>query len=157
MTRNDDTDREKEKGMEQQWRDRIDELFGRYGVRPTPNRVLVWRQLSAAWRPMSLIELEEQLQSLDRSSLFRVLMLFREKGMVHVIEDGSSSVRYELCHNTGKEVHNDHHPHFFCRQCKRTFCMDHLQMPDMELPEGYLIEGVNFVIKGLCPDCRQRQ
>ncbi|MGN0220692.1 MAG: Fur family transcriptional regulator [Prevotella sp.] len=143
--------------MEQQWRDRMNELFERHGVRPTPNRVLVWRQLNASWRPMSLAELEEQLQSLDRSSLFRVIMLFREKGMVHVIEDGSSSVRYELCHNTGKEAHNDHHPHFFCRQCRRTFCMDHLQMPDIELPEGYKIEGVNFVIKGLCPDCRQRQ
>ena len=66
-------------------------------------------------------------------------------------------MRYELCHNTGTEEHSDHHPHFFCRQCKRTFCMDHLPMPAIDLPEGYEMESVNFVIKGLCPDCRQRQ
>ena len=75
--------------MEQQWQAKMNELFERHGVRPTPNRVLVWRQLNASWRPMSLIELEEQLQSLDRSSLFRTITLFKEKGMVHVIEDGS--------------------------------------------------------------------
>ena len=134
----------------------MNELFERHGVRPTPNRVLVWRQLNASWRPMSLIELEEQLQSLDRSSLFRTVTLFKEKGMVHVIEDGSSSVRYELCRNTSREAHSDHHPHFFCVHCKRTFCMDHLQIPAIDLPEGYEMESVNFVIKGLCPDCRQR-
>ena len=142
--------------MEQQWQAKMNELFERHGVRPTPNRVLVWRQLNASWRPMSLIELEEQLQSLDRSSLFRTVTLFKEKGMVHVIEDGSSSVRYELCHNTSRETHSYHHPHFFCVQCKRTFCMDHLQIPAIDLPEGYEMESVNFVIKGLCPDCRQR-
>ena len=79
----------------------MNELFERHGVRPTPNRVLVWRQLNASWRPMSLIELEEQLQSLDRSSLFRTITLFKEKGIFS--REVAASFRENILSKGGSE------------------------------------------------------
>ena len=36
------------------------------GISPTPNRLLVMRELSRASRPLSMSELEQKLDSLDK-------------------------------------------------------------------------------------------
>lgn len=72
------------------------------GLKPTPNRILVLRELAASDHPLSLGELEIRLDTLDRSSIFRVLTLFLDHELVHSIEDGSGSLRYEACAAPGK-------------------------------------------------------
>lgn len=51
-------------------------ILEKKGVKPTANRILVLRALLAAARPVSLPELEELLERMDKSSIFRVLGLF---------------------------------------------------------------------------------
>ena len=48
-----------------------------HGIRPTANRMLVIQALEDAPHPLSLAELEDRLVTLDKSSIFRVLTLFR--------------------------------------------------------------------------------
>ncbi len=85
------------------------------GVRPTANRILVMKELVKATHPVSLADLEACLGfSMDRASIFRVLELFAEKDVVHVIEDGSRSIKYELCQGTHHSI-ADQHVHFFLR------------------------------------------
>ena len=67
------------------------------GIRPTPNRILVARALMDATHPVALAELETVLDTVERSTIFRVLNLFRSADLVHVIDDGSGSTKYELC------------------------------------------------------------
>ena len=71
-------------------------LLEEHDVKPTANRLIVLRTLDAAWRPMSLSELEYKILTIDKSGIFRTLSLFREQHLVHVIEDGGDGVRYEL-------------------------------------------------------------
>lgn len=42
----------------------------RKGVRPTANRILVLRALRESAHPMSLADLENHLETLDKSSIF---------------------------------------------------------------------------------------
>ena len=63
-----------------------------HGVKPTANRILVWKELVAQQRPVSLTELEERLETLDKSSVFRALTLFLEHHLVHAFEDGEGVV-----------------------------------------------------------------
>lgn len=58
------------------------------GVKPTVNRILVFRQLLNAESPMSLMELEDIIETLDKSSIFRVLVTFLDHALVHAVEDG---------------------------------------------------------------------
>ncbi|MDY2641774.1 MAG: hypothetical protein SOW01_05295, partial [Mediterranea sp.] len=74
-------------------------------VKPTANRISILKQLAQATHPLSLRELEELLDTIDRSNLFRTLTLFRKAHLVHVIEDGSESVKYELCRD-GSATHD---------------------------------------------------
>lgn len=131
----------------------IDELFEHHGIKPTANRQLVARALADSRRPLSLAELEERLVTLDRSSIFRVLTLFRDQHLVHVIEGGSEGVHYELCQSHSHETDDDQHAHFHCEVCHRTFCLQEIPVPVVDLPEGYTATSASYLIKGICPAC----
>ena len=130
-------------------------LLVAHDIKPTANRIVVAKALAAAERPMSLSELEYKILSIDKSSVFRVLTLFREHHLVHVIEDGGDGVRYELCHShDGHAEDDDQHVHFYCERCHRTFCLHDTPIPTVSLPEGYRLTSINYMVKGLCPECR---
>ena len=125
-----------------------------HDIKPTANRIVVARTLAAAERPMSLSELEYKILSIDKSGVFRALSLFREHHLVHVIEDGGDGVRYELClSHEGHETDDDQHVHFYCERCHRTFCITDMPIPAVKLPEGYHLQSINYMAKGLCPHC----
>lgn len=131
------------------------ELLEEHGVKPTANRIVVVKALASADRPLSLSELEYKILSIDKSGVFRALTLFREHHVVHVIEDGGDGVRYELCHSHHDGVDDDLHVHFYCEHCRRTFCLEEISIPEVSLPEGFMMTSVNFMVKGICPDCRR--
>lgn len=124
------------------------------GIKPTANRILVCRALAYANRPMSLSDLEDKMLTLDKSTIFRSLTLFLSHDLVHAIEDGSGSMKYELCLGEHHHSLHDQHPHFHCTICNQTYCLDDIAIPSVELPEGFLLHDVNYVIKGICPKCR---
>ena len=133
------------------------QLLEAHGVKPTANRIVVVKALAAAERPMSLTELEYKILSIDKSGVFRALTLFREHHLVHVLEDGGDGVRYELClsHDEHQED-DDQHVHFYCEHCHRTFCLPATPIPPVSLPDGYLMQSINYMVKGLCPECRKK-
>ena len=128
-------------------------LLTEHGIKPTANRILVIKALSSAGRPMSLSELENKIMTIDKSGVFRTLTLFREQHLVHVIEDGGDGVRYELCHSYHDDVDDDLHVHFYCEHCQRTYCLDYIPVPAIEVPSGFVIHSVNYMVKGICPQC----
>lgn len=124
------------------------------GVKPTANRMLVYRELAKAGRPLALADLEAAMPTMDKSSIFRVLTLFLEHEVVHSFSDGRGVLNYELCGSDGHCTHGDSHIHFYCEACQRSFCLEDVPLPDIELPQGFFPHSVSFVIKGECPDCR---
>ena len=128
-------------------------LLEEHNIKPTANRLIVLRTLDGAGRPMSLTELENKIQTIDKSGIFRTLSLFREQHLVHVIEDGGDGVRYELCHSHDDDIDDDLHVHFYCEQCHQTYCLDHIPVPGIDLPEGFIMSSVNYMVKGICPHC----
>lgn len=130
------------------------EILGKAGVSATPNRILVVKELAAADSPLSLSELELSLDTLDKSSIFRVLTLLAAHDVVHAVEDGRGIAKYELCRATDRlQADDDMHCHFYCTGCRRTFCLSDVKVPDVEVPEGFNVKGVNFMLKGICADC----
>lgn len=129
------------------------------GVKPTANRILIARALDQADNPMSLSDLEIRLETIDRSNIFRALSLFRKHHLVHIIDDGSDSVKYELCRsgNSHDDSDNDLHLHFFCEGCHTTTCLDQIPIPRVTLPDGYVPLSANYVVKGLCPSCAAKR
>lgn len=135
----------------------IEALMKESGVRMSPVRILVAKAISDAPGPVSGLDIECLLATVDRSSITRALSLFVSSGLVHSIDDGSGSMKYELCHkNHLSKGDSDLHPHFHCVTCGRTFCLSDQAIPVITLPPGFLARSANLVIKGLCSECANR-
>lgn len=123
------------------------------GVRISPVRLLIMRELLKSERPLSAQELEYRLDTVDRSSITRTLSTFLKAHLIHSISDGSGAVRYEACNSTLEDQDTDEHAHFHCSRCGATVCLDSIPVPKVELPEGFKEESASFIITGLCPHC----
>ena len=108
----------------------IEQLLQDHGIHPTAARILVLQKLSELTHPVSMTELETELETMDKSTIFRTLNVLLEHHAIHSFEDGSGSVKYEICRceSTVCRVEN-RHIHFYCEECNRTFCIDDVKIP----------------------------
>lgn len=131
----------------------LENIITAQGIKPTPNRILVLNALMNSTHPINLADLEVSLAPMDRASIFRVLELFADKDIIHVIEDGSRSLKYEVCKSHGHHHASDQHAHFYCEKCGKTICLDEIHIPDMNLPKDLKVKSVNLMFKGICSNC----
>ncbi len=131
----------------------LEELFAQHGVKLTANRLLIAQALEEAGRPLSMTELEDRLETIDKSNVFRALTAFRDAHLVHVLEDTGDGVRYELCLSHHEDEDDDVHVHFYCIKCRRTYCLHDIPVPPVRIPDGYEPQGVSYLVKGICPEC----
>lgn len=124
-------------------------------VKPTAIRILVLKELLSQSKAISLYELENKLDEIERTSIFRTLKIFTKNNLVHEIDDGSGASKYALCNENCTCSLDDLHLHFFCIKCSKTFCLHEFHIPLIQLPETFRIESANFVLKGICPDCNK--
>lgn len=127
------------------------------GVRVTSVRLLILKAMLHHPQAFSLADMEDKLETVDKSTLFRTISLFHEKHLIHSIDDGSGSIKYSVCSTNCTCSLKDLHVHFACNHCKKTYCLESIHIPDVKLPEGFLLQSVNFVMKGLCDHCSTLQ
>ncbi|MCR4772813.1 MAG: transcriptional repressor [Prevotella sp.] len=134
----------------------IDKLEHR-GIRPTATRLLVLREMMRGDEAVSLPELMQFLPTVDKSTISRALTLFLLHRLVHVIDDGSGALKYSVCADDCDCSIEYEHTHFYCESCGRTFCLRGIAAPVVDLPDGFVMHDVNYVIKGLCPECAYKK
>ena len=127
------------------------------GIKPTAMRLLILRAMLDTNRAVSQHDLEETLQTVDKSTIFRTVMLFMEHHLVHAVDDGSGALKYAVCSDDCTCSVSDQHVHFYCEGCHRAFCFRQQAVPMVEAPEGFVLHGVNYVLKGLCPACAAKK
>ena len=134
-----------------------DEILNRHGIRPTSVRILIYKTMNRFHDTFSMADLEEVLDSVDKSTLFRTLALFAEHHLVHLLEDGSGSTKYCICRNDHICGIEELHCHFYCEACHKTFCLDHTLIPAVRYPAGFEVRQIDYLLKGLCASCRAKR
>lgn len=137
-------------------KDYID-LLSKRDIQPTAIRILVLRAMLQADRSVSLLDLENILDTVDKSTIFRTLTLFLSHHLIHSIDDGTGSFKYAVCRSDCSCEVNDLHTHFHCEKCNRTFCFTNIPTPIVNLPKGFSLSSINYVLKGFCPDCGAKE
>ncbi len=122
-------------------------------IKPTAMRELVYEVLEKNKKALSLYEIEQQFDNVERSTIFRTLKTFQEKLLIHSVHDGTGAVRYALCDEDCTCEPDDLHVHFLCNKCGHTHCLKHMPVPKMDLADGFTFESANFVVKGICSNC----
>lgn len=135
----------------------IEERLKSKGVKATAMRLWVYKELMQSRYPLSMKELEEKMVTAERSTIFRTLTLLLQHNLVHGIEDGNGTLKYEICRGHEDSTQNDQHAHFYCQVCQRTFCLHHIAIPQPALPDGFMPYSVNYMIKGICSNCSRKE
>lgn len=134
----------------------IEKLLEKNKVRPTAMRLLVYDFLLGKKTAVGLTEIENHFANAERTTLYRTIKTFEENGIVHPIDDGTGTTKYALCEEgCNCEIETDLHLHFHCNLCDKTICLTDHKIPKINLPEGFIAENINLVIKGQCDRCNR--
>lgn len=125
-------------------------------IKPTASRLLILREMMRGDEAVSLPDLERYLPTVDKSTISRTLSLFLLHRLIHAIDDGSGALKYAVCDDGCDCLVDEEHTHFYCENCHRTFCLKHIAVPVVPLPEGFSMHSINYVLKGLCPECTEK-
>jgi Fe2+ or Zn2+ uptake regulation protein len=124
-------------------------------VKITERREKILSLILASKSPLSAKDLHERANSesnIDLVTVYRVVSLLKEKGLVREILGDSGTAFYEkAC------VHNPVHPHFHCEKCGRVFCLEPLSFEEGlilgRVGRGCVIRSVSLDVKGVCEKC----
>lgn len=132
----------------------IEKTLESKNVRPTAMRILIYKYMAENEMTVSLSDIESAFYRAERTTLYRTLKTFEEKGVVHQIDDGTNISKYALCEpGCNCELDQDLHFHFHCSNCSETVCLTEHKIPHIKLPDGYIAENANLVVKGICDKC----
>lgn len=87
----------------------------------------------------------------NKTSVYRTLNTFSEKGIIHRIITDMNVAKYSLSKNNMP----DNHIHFECKKCCSVYCFPEYGINNLKLPEGFEKEDSNILIVGICKKCKK--
>lgn len=132
------------------------DLLERRGLDPTPFRLAVLEAVRDSRHPLraqEVLELLREKLSINRVTIYRILDLLVEKGLVERISSGDRSFRYGL----SPLAHGRPHAHFYCRNCGHMECLRpeevNFDLEGLEAGVSGQIEKVEIRLDGTCDQC----
>jgi Fur family ferric uptake transcriptional regulator len=126
------------------------------GLGHTPNRHRVLEVIGNNSSPLSAQQIYETLNRTDninRVTVYRILDLLVDNGLVDRINGGGRSFVYGLAPNENHPAH----PHFFCKSCGNLECLNpqslNVDLQPMQRTFAGLIEHVEVRVDGVCKNC----
>ena len=135
----------------------FEDLLAKHYLKKTEARLRVLALLSCKTFATSQPDLEEVMVDVDRGTLYRILSTFEEKGIIHKVFDLNGTANYALCNSNCQENHHhDEHLHFNCVVCNNVYCLDDLDLPNLDLPAGFQSMTFSLSATGVCPKCNKK-
>lgn len=131
-------------------------LFKSCGLDDTPNRLHVMEVVGNSSYPLSAQEVFDTVTRtahINRVTVYRILDVLVEKGLLDRISGGDRSFRYGIAPN---ENHRPH-AHFYCKLCGNMECLSpesvRMNMESLKRSFPGLIEKAEIRIDGVCKNC----
>ena len=125
------------------------------GLKITQNRLDVLAVFLDSDKAYLLSDLEIIFRSQhDRSSIFRSLQTYTEKGILEKFRNASGTAIYTLNHHkpdcNGKS-------HFKCKDCETVVSLPYLPEEYLQVLGKNKIETMNLLIEGTCENCQNKK
>ena len=134
------------------------ELLKASDIAATRNRLRVLEIIGNHNFPLSAAEIYKILEhsnSINRVTIYRILDLLVERGLVQRLSGGGRSFVYGLAPSD----YHPAHPHFYCKNCGHLECLKpqslHVDTRPMQRTFAGLIENVEVRVDGICQTCLQ--
>jgi Fur family transcriptional regulator, ferric uptake regulator len=140
----------------QEWSEHVHAVLSRAGLKRGGARDRVIELLASQSCALSAVEIEDLLRSsgrpTGRASVYRVLDLLAEHGLVERVAVGDGQARFERVRPGG-----EHHHHLVCERCGRLVAFDDpgLERAIDRLSErlGVKVESHDVLLHGACGRC----
>ena len=121
------------------------------GLKTTTARVAVLNLLEKQNNPTDVFTIVENLNDqADQATIYRILEVLTEKGIVNRLEFGEGKYRYEL--------QKDDHHHLICTNCGNISDIEDKYMDRIEAEikkdKGFLVKSHSLEFFGLCKNCQ---
>lgn len=133
-----------------------EDLLNAVELEATDNRLRVLEVIGNNSCPLSAADIFQTLGStgnINRVTVYRILDLLVDKGLVDRISTGGRAFYYGMAPN---ENHRPH-PHFYCKRCGRMDCLtpDSLNVDSQGLWKTFpgRIDKVEVRVDGICINC----
>lgn len=133
----------------------IDKKLLSKNIKPTAMRQLVLEVFLKEKTAISVKEIEQEFELVDKSTIYRTIHHFEEMNLIHRINDGTGIIKYALCLDECTCTPEDEHIHYLCENCGKIYCLHHLSIPEFDLPSDFSFENVNIILKGICKSCKR--
>ncbi len=121
--------------------------------RRTQQREAIKKALGEAGRPLSPHEILEEARAhspgMGIATVYRAVKQLVDADWLAPVEIPGEPPRYEV-------VRQDHHHHFYCRECGRVFAVQHCPGDFRRMtPRGFRLESHEVLLRGVCAECRK--
>ena len=132
------------------------ELLDVAGLGSTPSRLRVLQVIGNNSSPVSAQDIfttVSRTAHINRVTVYRILDVLVEKGLVDRLSGGGRSLVYGLAANENHPAH----PHFHCRSCGALQCLEpgSLKVDLRGIKRSFTgeIQGVAVRVDGICKNC----
>lgn len=132
------------------------ELFKKYKIKATPQRIAIYEMLRGTKQhpsaEMIYKTLENDYPTMSLATVYKTIDILKDAGLIQELKDMTSTGRYDA--NTTP------HPHIICIKCNKVDDLDLDISFDDELlhkvkeVSGYDVLYSQVYFYGYCPDCR---
>jgi len=126
------------------------------GIDPTPNRMRIMEVVGSNPAPIAAQDILTTLrrsEGINRVTVYRILDLLVEKGLLERLSSGGRSLVYALSPNENHPAH----PHFHCNNCGALECLqpDSISMDIQTMQRSFAgeISNIEIRINGICRNC----
>jgi len=100
----------------------------------------------------SVVDLVDLLNDdMNKTTVYRILDRLENEGELHSFTGKDGLKWYAKCQNCTSDHHEDLHPHFQCKICGKSECLDtQLQLPDIKTHQ---IDRAELLLVGECEEC----
>ena len=124
-------------------------------LRATPARIALLNLLETTEKPLDVQSMIDYLYKkhiqTDPATVFRIMNMFMEKGIVKQIQLNEGKARYELSSN------GDHH-HLVCKSCGAiediSDCNINALEKDIKKKKKFIVTSHSLEFFGVCEDCQ---
>lgn len=130
----------------------IPQIMKQHGQRFTSQKKEVLCALQQ--KPQTVLEIftsvRSKKKSIDKVTIYRILVHFRELGIVNEIHLGDREIRYEL-------KHDKHHHHLVCENCGSiddVLLREDILLSEVQKQSSFKVKKHTLEFFGLCKNCQ---
>ncbi|MDD3129489.1 MAG: transcriptional repressor [Candidatus Izemoplasmatales bacterium] len=91
----------------------------------------------------------DDLPTLSKTTVYNVINLFSQHGLIETINTSNNEKRYEIAEHA--------HSHFICKYCGAIYDVPKLTISyDKNMMPGFVIDKEEVNLVGICPNCMKK-